>query len=110
MQRSRKFFSKYCPLRNWVGAGIFSALLLLGASLSHAEETVAVEKVFVVIHEMPHVGMRNPLLFVNQNIGTREHSNAWFSVRADYSQFPYQDEFCQRCDAGVIGLKAVFSF
>ena len=81
----------------------------MAALASRGGEPVAVEKVFVVIHEQPH-RMPDPFLFVSQNIGTRDHSNTWFSVRADYSRFPYCDQFCQRRDAGVIGLKAVFSF
>jgi hypothetical protein len=90
--------------------GVCTAILLIAGVAARAEEPVTVDKVFTVIHERPRATMRDPLLFVRRNIGTRERSCAWFSVRADYSQFRYRDQFCERRDAGVIGLKAVINF
>jgi len=86
------------------------AFLVAANMVCPAEEPIAVDKVFSVIHEQPHAATRDPLLFVRRNIGTRGHSTAWFSLRADYTKFRHEDQFCDRRDVGIIGLKAVFSF
>jgi len=86
------------------------AFLVAANMVCPAEEPIAVDKVFSVIHEQPHATTRDPLLFVRRNIGTREHSTASFSLRADYTRFRHEDQFCDRRETGILGLKAVFSF
>jgi hypothetical protein len=110
VQKCRENLIQNCAVRNRVKCCICMLFLLLGAFICQSEEPVAVDKVFTVLHERPRAGVRDPLVFIRRNLGTRESCNASFSVGAAYVRFRDRDPFCERREAGIIGLKAVFSF
>jgi hypothetical protein len=53
---------------------------------------------------------RDLLLFFRGSMDSRNRSNTWFSVRADYYEFTFDDQFTRREGPPVAGLKAVFTF
>jgi hypothetical protein len=53
---------------------------------------------------------RDLLLFFHESMDSRNRSNTWFAVRADYYEFTFDDQFTRREGPTVAGLKAVFTF
>lgn len=64
----------------------------------------------MAIHELPKPTRRDPLVLLHKDFGKHYHSDRLFSVRADYTDFAFNDNFIRRQDAAVVGLRASFSF
>jgi hypothetical protein len=109
-----KLLRLVATVKNWRCA---VALLLLAAALAARadDQLPASEKVLLTAvqeqqKESQRLERRDLLLFFHEDLGPHNHSNAWFSVRADYYEFAFNDQFTRREEPGVAGIKAVFSF
>ena len=49
-------------------------------------------------------------MLLHKDFGRHYHSDRLFSVRADYADFAFNDNFTRRQETCVVGLRASFSF
>jgi hypothetical protein len=85
--------------------------LLAMATTARADEPVAKEKTFIAaVQERPKLERRDLLLFFHESLGAHNHSNVWFTVRADFAEFAFNDGLTPRQLPCIAGIKASFSF
>lgn len=76
----------------------------------HAADPLANGKPTFVAHELPKPTRRDPLVLLQKDFGRHYQSDRLFSVRADYSNFAFNDNFTRHQEPCVVGLRASFSF
>lgn len=91
---------------------ICASLFLLAATpgIQAADQAANEKKTVLVIQEIPKPTRRDPLLFLRKDLGKHNDSDTLFSVRADYSEFAFDDNFTRRQELCVVGLRASFDF
>jgi len=85
-------------------------LVAATAGLHAADSSANGKSTFVAIHELAKPTPRDPLVLLHKDFGRHYHSDRLLNVRADYTDFAFNDNFIRRQDACVVGLRASFSF
>jgi hypothetical protein len=88
-------------------------LLLVGALPTQAEEHLTTTEIsfLTAIQQNQKLERSDFLLFLREEENRpQKHSTAWFSVRPDYYQYAFNDQFTRRQEPSVAGIKAIFSF
>lgn len=112
MQQQKQFKKSVRSLAAGKGRQFCASLLLLtAATVAQADDQHAPEPdTFVVIHERPKPVRHDPLVFVRKDLGRHNYSDTLFSVRADYQEFAFNDNFTRRQEPCVVGVRASFTF
>jgi hypothetical protein len=89
-----------------------ASLFLVAATsgLQAADPSTNIKSTLAVIHEQPKPTRRDPWVLLRKDFGRHYQSDRLFSVRADYSDFAFNDDFTRRQGPCVVGLRASFSF